>query len=134
MKKEPDVVGVSAYPSPEAQIGMEGGENFIHVARKTLQRDIVPSFDSAWQDMKHGSPGRLALKVVGVGLGPVVVADGVYNLIQGFDAETDDLFIPSASGRNFTRMFVGACEVVSGAAALYLGLTKGGKAVRSLME
>lgn len=97
----------------------------MHLLKKGIERDIGPSFDRAWKRMEQGKPGYMMAKVGGATLGALVVGDGVYNLIAGFDEHVDDLFIPDSMGRNKVRMFVGSGELVAGATALYMALTKG---------
>lgn len=101
------------------------GENFLHLLKRGVQEDIAPSFQRAWDRMQAGSPRLMITKVGSTALGSFMIGDGIYNMISGFDEQVDDLFIPGSEGRNLVRMFVGGTEALTGAAALYWGLTKG---------
>lgn len=88
---------------------------------KRIVEDTGPTFDYAWQ---HEKP-QFFIKSAGVGVGALLMADGLYHISKGFDEEVDDQFLHRQTGRNHVRMFAGAVELMTGAAALYLGLTKG---------
>ncbi|MCI5049407.1 MAG: hypothetical protein MRY32_03645 [Rickettsiales bacterium] len=111
---------------------LERGESFVDLLRRGLVYDTGTTFDAAYSQARAGRPLNLGLKVGGVGLGTVIMADGIYNVLAGFDEEVEDMFIPNAMDRNHVRMFVGATELVAGAAALYCGLTKGPKAIKGI--
>ena len=89
-------------------------------------KDIKPTFDFAYHRLSNeGKPGPFLIKTASVGLGAVVMADGVYHIIAGSNEQVEDLFLHNEQRRNYVRMFTGACEVLGGAMLAYLGATGG---------
>ncbi len=103
--------------------------NPLSIAKKRIAEDTVPTFDYAWQELKGGKPARFLLKAGSVTAGALLMTDGIYHILTGYDEEVEDIFIDRQTGRNHVRMFAGATELFTGAAALYLGLTKGPRVV-----
>jgi hypothetical protein len=89
-------------------------------------KDIKPTFDAAYDRLSNqGKPGLFIAKTAGVGIGAVVMADGVYHIVAGSDEQVEDMFLHNETSRNYVRMFTGACEVLGGAMMAYLAATKG---------
>ena len=97
----------------------------VGTAIKRIQEDTGRSFDKAWSKMRAGKPGMFVGKVSGIGLGSVIMADGIYNIVKGYGEEVEDMLFAEQVGRNHVRMFTGVSELAVGAAAVYMGLTMG---------
>ncbi len=104
----------------------EAGMNVWQVAAQRIKVDAPKTFATAMEDAKAGKVTPLALKVTGVAIGCALIGDGVNNIVKGYGEEVDDLMIRGDTvTSNHTRMFAGVAGLGMGAAALYLGLTKG---------
>lgn len=102
-------------------------ENAWQSARRHLREDTGRSFDTAWEQMRHkGNPKPFAFKLLGVGVGSVLIGDGIYNVVKGFNEEVEDALLSDRIHRNYVRIGTGAMEMAGGAALLYAGLTKTG--------
>lgn len=110
------------YSRGQREVGM----NVWEVASERLKVDAPKTFETAWHDAKNGKITPLALKVTGVALGAALIGDGIYNMVHGYGEKVEDLMLSNKKvSSNHVRMFTGTTEIGMGAAALYMGLTKG---------
>ncbi len=103
-------------------------ENAWQTLRRKLHDNTGRSFDEAWEQMRHkGNPKPFAFKLLGVGVGSVLMGDGIYNIIRGANEEVEDALLSDRTHRNYVRIGTGTMELAGGAALLYAGLTQGAR-------
>ena len=99
--------------------------SFLRMVQDRLE-DVKPSFDAAYDRMSNkGKPLMFLMKTGSIGLGAVLMADGIYHLIAGSDERVEDLFLQHEKNPNYTRMFTGAGQLSLGAILAFAGATKG---------
>lgn len=103
----------------------EANMSTSEIGIKRVQEDSIPTFDHAWNELKAGKPSRFMIKAGSVTIGAFLMADGIHHILGGYDEHVDDIFVERLSGRNHVRIAAGLTELGAGAAALYMGLTKG---------
>jgi hypothetical protein len=90
-------------------------------------RNSGKSFEMAREEARvYGNYKPLILKPIGVAIGAVILADGIYNLVSGFNEQVEDALLSDKTHRNYVRMWTGSLELAAGAALIYTGLTTTG--------
>lgn len=108
------------------RVEAEQGATFLELLHNRLFQDTNTTFREAHEMFtKEKRPAALMTKVGGVGLGAVIMADGIFHIVAGANERVDDLFLHTHKNYNYTRIFAGVTELGLGAVVAYMAATLG---------